>query len=306
MNYAINYSRNFRHFDDVDEVILNDITNMEKVKIFLNEENLNKRSKVILNFAGSAIPSQNLQGAPAIINMLKEQGWNIVVKINREDKDLFKSNDILFFYNMFAKNIEQVYTQAFDGVSEIYVTEELGFRLKDLQHIKELFNIKYRVIPNIAQSADNKIFEPMTCFWIRPEDTSFYEPLVDTFELLGGENESRSSVIYEIYKQQQWLGNLDDIILDFCSKSDTKIPNTGMNPHFAEMRLNCGRRCLIGAPCNICYQMADLATAFSKVGLEVIQKRIKPEKTKEEMEVALKILKEKTNESNFNEDSDHL
>ena len=305
MHFCVNFARNFRHFDDIDEVILNDITNLDKVQTFLNEGIINKRSKVILNIAGSALSSQELQGAPAIINMLKSQGWNIVVKINREDKDLFKSNNIPFFYYMFAKNLEQVYSQAFDGVSEIYVTEELGFRLKDLQNIKELFDIKYRVIPNIAQSADNSIFKPMVRFWIRPEDTSLYEPLVDTFELLGGKNESRISVIYEIYKQQQWLGNLDDIILDFSSDSDVKIPNTGINPHFAEMRLNCGRRCLTGAPCNICYQMADLAVTFNEVGLKVVQKRVRPERTKEEVDIALEKLKERADELRTNEDTNN-
>lgn len=305
MHYCVNFARNFRYFNDVDEVILNDITSLDKVQTFLGEGIINKKSKVILNIAESALPSQELQGAPAIINMLKAQGWNIVVKINREDKDLFKSNNIPFFYHMFAKNLEQVYSQAFDGVSEIYVTEELGFRLKDLQSIKELFDIKYRVIPNIAQSADNKIFKPMVRFWIRPEDTSLYEPLVDTFELLGGKNESRISVVYEIYKQKQWLGNVGDIILDFCSESDPKVPNTGINPHFAEMRLNCGRRCLTGAPCNICHQMADLAAVFDEVGLKVVQKRVKPERIKEEIDTALEKLKERANELRTNEDTDN-
>ncbi len=304
MKYAINWARNFRYFNDVDEVILNNIpSDLEKIKTFLEEGTLNKRTKIILNLAEIGISSPKLQGAPAIINMLKSQGWNISVKINREDKDLFKSNNISFFYNIFAKNLEQVYTQAFDGVSEIYITEELGFRLKDLQNIKELFNIKYRVIPNIVQSADNKIFEPITSFWIRPEDTELYEPLVDTFELLGGENESRISVIYEVYKQRQWLGDINDIILDF--NSDIKIPNTGMNPHFAQMRINCGKKCLTGSPCNVCHQMADLALKFNEVGLEVIKKREKPQKTKEEIEQALTKLKERANELGINEDTNN-
>lgn len=301
MRYCINYARNFRHYDILDEVIFNNITDIKKVMDFLNEGQINKRTRIILNLAESGLTSSAIKGVPAFLNMLQNQSWNIAVLINKEDKEIFETSHISFFYNNFPKNIEQVYIQANDGVSDVYITEELGFRLKDLQYIKEKFNIKYRVIPNIAQSADNKVFEPMSCFWIRPEDTELYESLVDVFELLGGENQSRISVIYEIYKQKQWLGDLKDILLDF----KTSVPNTGMNPHFAQMRINCGRKCLFGSPCNTCFQMADLALKFNEVGLEVIKKRNKPQKTKEEIEQALTELKERANELGINEDTNN-
>lgn len=299
MQYCVSYSRTFRRLHEVDEVILNDITDIKKVMDFLNEGQINKSTRIILNFAGSALPSSAIEGAPAFLNMLQNQNWNIAVIINKKDKDIFLTSHIPFFYIDFPKNIEEVYTQAHDGVSDVYITEELGFRMKDLQYIKKTFNIKYRVIPNIVQSSNNKTFNSMNCFWIRPEDTELYEPFVDVFELLGGENQSRISVIYEIYKQKQWLGNLNDVILDF--NSEFKVPNTGMNPHFAQMRLNCGKKCLIGSPCNTCFQMADLAQKFNEVGIEVIKKREKPIRTEEEIDKALQILENSKNESRTNE-----
>jgi hypothetical protein len=299
MKYCINFSRTFRHFDILDEVILNNITDLNKLINFLDEGLINKSTRIILNIAGSALSSNAIEGAPAILNMIQNQGWNITVIINKENKDIFVTSHIPFFYSNFPKNIEEVYVQAYDGVSDVYITEELGFRLKDLQNIKEIFKVQYRVIPNIVQSANNKIFEAMPSFWIRPEDTELYEPFVDIFELWGGKNESRISVIYEIYKQKQWLGDLNDIILDFHFKS--RVPNTGMNPHFAEMRLNCGRKCLIGKPCNICYQMADLAEQFNKVGLEVIKKREKPIRTEEDIDKALQILENHKDELRVDE-----
>jgi hypothetical protein len=68
------------------------------------------------------------------------------------------------------------------------------------------------------------------------------------------------------------------------------VPNTGMNPHFAEMRLNCGKACLYSS-CNLCNEMGNLAQKFSEVGIEVIKPRKKPERTEEEKQVILDRLK---------------
>ena len=142
----------------------------------------------------------------------------------------------------------------------------------------------------------------MERFWIRPEDTELYEPYVDIFEILPGQNDtSRLSVIYEIYRDRQWLGNLNDIILDFSSPI---VNNRGVNPHFGEMRLNCGKKCVVGQ-CNLCPQMADLANSFVEVGLEIIKKKYKPEITKEQKQKAMDKLKEIADEFRSDQDIDN-
>ena len=150
------------------------------------------------------------------IRLLISQGWNMVMLTDFKGELKEDIPDIPFFFKVFPHSLEEVTACAVSGATDVYIVEELGFRLADLKKIKDIYKINYRVFPNIAQCSKlAKGFIPsMSKFWIRPEDTSIYENYIDVFEILGGEDNSRLSVVYEIYKQEQWLGDLNTIILD--------------------------------------------------------------------------------------------
>lgn len=300
VRYCVNYTRNFRHYDTVDEVILNYKSGSESIVEFLNNFIKDKNQRIILDISEIETEDRDIQKTIPIISKLKKDGFNIAVKVTRDqDINLLKNNNIPFFFTHYANSMEQAYIQAEAGASDVYVAEELGFRIKDLQKLKEKYGIKLRVLPNIAQvSKGGKGYvSPLEQFWIRPEDTEIYEPYIDVFEIWGI---NRLSIVYEIYKQQQWLGELEDIILDF---GDVHIPNTGINPHFAEMRLNCGKRCLLGQ-CNLCQQIGILADKFNEVGLRAIKPRIKPEVSEERKQEILEKI-EQLNESRTNQNTDN-
>ena len=290
MKYCVTFNSNFRYLREVDEIILpwsKLSKNAETQLANFIKSSFNKEQRIIIQ------PDFHLD-IPEVNAILKlfYEGWNLALKIGKNDKLNPGLECIPFFYNEYPTTIEEVYAQAEEKVSDIYITESLGFRLKDLQNITNKYGIKIRVIPNIAQCAPaaRTYINSMQKFWIRPEDTEIYEGYVDVFELTGGQDNSRLSVVYEIYKQQQWLGSLNDLILDFGDA--IVVPNTGMNPHFASMRLNCGKACLYSS-CNVCPQMGTLAQSFNEVGLEVIKPRKKTEKTEEEKEKILNKLGEK-------------
>lgn len=292
LKYSINYEKDFRHFDEVDEIILNNYQGSDYIITFIPTLDKDKSKRIILNMSSY----RNDISEPIVyINKLRAEGYNIAVKIYmyQEDYiDLLKKAGIPFFFSDFCVNIESAYNQALMGVSDIYVVEELGFRMKDIQYIRKHFPVKIRVIPNIvqAQSGNMGVIES---FWIRPEDTELYEPYVDVFEILNWTREegerTRLSVLFEIYKQRQWLGNLNDIILDF--DDIPPVSNRGINPHFGEMRLNCGKRCLIGK-CNLCSRTIDLANAFKDAGIELIKPRMKDDLTEEDIEKVKEFLNE--------------
>lgn len=301
MKYAVNYSRDFRHYDEVDEVILKMRQKQQDFVPFVLAliEN-NPTLKITLNLT-KVFPEEDYADIIPGILKLKKDNVNIVVKVPEITYNVndFYMAGIPFFYSRTVTRLEEAYIQAELGASEIYIVGELGFRLKDLQALKDIYGVEFRVYPNIAQSINKNMINGVTRFWIRPEDTEIYEPYVDTFELLGGMNELRSSTIYEIYKQQQWMGNLNDIILDFDSPV---VNNRGMNPHFAEVRLNCGKKCLLGK-CNLCEQMATLANNFVEVGIEAIKPRKKKERSEEEKEAIRKKLAERADEFRFNKET---
>lgn len=299
MKYCVTYNSRFRHLQEVDEIILPysavDGSNHEGLISFI-EHTFNKSQKIIIQ----PQDSYKLDKAVPAIKLLIHNGWNMAVKVNfGEKEDLDEDLPVLF--NEYPRNMEEAQAQAVAGASDIYITESLGFRLKDLQRLKELFNVQLRVIPNIAQCCPTarNYMNPMQKFFVRPEDTEIYEEYIDVFELMGGQDNTRLSVVYEIYKEQQWLGNLNDVILDF---GDTiVVPNTGMNPHFASMRLNCGKACLYTS-CRLCQQMGQLAQSFNEVGIEVIKPRKKPERTEEEKKAILDRLGD-INGSRINEET---
>ena len=302
MKYSVRYTRDFRHLKTIDEIILPYAGDADLCSFI--EETFNKSQRIVVELAGSA----NLDSINPIIRKMIKDGWNIVIKISILD---FKEinpiilQDIPYFFYEYPRNIEEVYDQAMHGASDVYITEFLGFCMKQLKSIKDKFGVQFRVIPNIAQCAPTArtYMSPLQKFWIRPEDTEIYEGYIDIFEIAGGEDNSRLSVVYEIYKQQQWLGNLNDLIMDFGDENTTDlIPNTGMNPHFAEMRLDCVKKCLTGS-CNLCNEMGQLAREFNTVGIEVIKKRKVEQKTEEEKKAILERIRRADNGSGTTEET---
>ena len=152
------------------------------------------------------------------------------------------------------------------GVTDVYVSGSLGFDLKSARIIADKYNVKIRVIPNMAQVATFGLFEgkrkDISSFWIRPEDIHMYEDLVDVIEFIG--NDKKQSTFYEIYFQSKtWKGNLAVIIAGLEDVNNIAIPK-----EFTERRLDCGKKCLIDK-CHSCFKYKNLADLAKEHNLEV-------------------------------------
>lgn len=302
MKYAITYTREFRYLAEVDEIIFREWSGDDTLLQSFEEKKINKeKQRIILTdiIDVNEWYTNDINAMIIYINKAKAEGYNIAVQIpeDRNIATLFREAKIDFMFSKYAESLDRAYTQAMMGASDVYVVENLGFRMKDIQYIRQNFGVKIRLIPNIAQIAGfTKEINPMLKFWIRPEDTELYEDLVDVFELYGT---SRLSVVYQIYKERQWLGDINDIILDFDTDS---VPNGSMPPHLGPQRLNCGQVCLAGR-CNLCTNLSSFAQTLQNVGIEVRKDKYKPELTEEEKEKLMKDFEDKLNELRTNEES---
>ena len=157
----------------------------------------------------------------------------------------------------YAENFEMFYVQKELGASDIYVTGALGFYLDKLQPFRD--KVKLRVFPNIAQSTrgTTKLLPQLIKFYIRPEDIELYQDYIDVLEIFPCKD--RTTVIYEIYKRQQWLGKLSDIIMDL----DNDIDNDVISPYFALHRIKCHQDCLLDR-CTLCQQIYSLGKKFEE------------------------------------------
>ena len=268
MKYAIRYINTFKYYSEIDEVIFDykEEGNLIEVvtKLLSNE---NQKATIDLSHLNE------IENAVSALNELKQEHENIMAQIDfykqRDYIELLKDNQIPFMFSNFAKDFSTVAAMRLAGAEEVYIVEDLGFHMLDFENLRK-GGLRIRVIPNIAQCppATQYYLPEITKFWIRPEDIEVYKNNVDVCELYPmGE---QISVVYEIYKKEQWLGNLSDIILDF----NDNIPNTGIPPHFGSCRLNCKKQCIYKT-CNICTEISQLAPKFKDSGLEVIKKRKK-------------------------------
>ena len=196
-----------------------------------------------------------------ILRKLKEINPLITAKISitfpKEDIDELKNAEIPFIFMEYAENFEMFYVQKELGASDIYVTGALGFYLDKLQPFRD--KVKLRVFPNIAQSTrgTTKLLPQLIKFYIRPEDIELYQDYIDVLEIFPCKD--RTTVIYEIYKRQQWLGKLSDIIMDL----DNDIDNDVISPYFALHRIKCHQDCLLDR-CTLCQQIYSLGKKFEE------------------------------------------
>lgn len=298
MKYAIPYTKDFRHLSEVDEIIISNYTGTDQIIDFISSIVKDKqKQRIIINIADIKTTEDEVI---IYLNKLQAEGFNIAVQIyqNNELIKKLKEHNIPFMFLNFAGSFSSAYSQAKIGASDVYIVEDLGFRMKDIADLKTQFDIQIRVFPNIAQTNSTQLRQipAIQKFWIRPEDTELYEPYVDVFEIFG---EAQLSVVYEIYKDRQWVGDLDDIILDFFPNSEI-VPNGSMAPHIGEQRLNCGQACLRGK-CNLCEESAKLAKTLEDADVLVIKDKYKPQLTKEEKEEILRNFEDKLNEIRSNE-----
>lgn len=277
MKYAIRYRKDFRHFDQVDEVIFTVKKGDGSITSFIPTIVKEDWQKVTLEMA----TEKPLEEILPFVIQLQEVHPNILVQLpwplDDTEVSLLKDNNIPFMGNVFCKDFETIYTLKRYGVSEIYVVEALGFRLDEVKRITG-DDIKIRVIPNVTQCAygTRRKLSTEHKFWIRPEDTRFYESYVDTFELFN--EDDRLSVVYEVYKNKVWKGDISEIILD---ADDLTIANSSIPPYFGDQRVNCKQRCLYNT-CAACEANLQFARTFSKTEMEIVY----PKEKKNEFKMA--------------------
>ena len=258
MKYCVEYYPNFRHNDEIDEIIY-DFNKYGDPIIIDQMKRWREDQRVIIN--GSQI--QNFENFIPCIQVCRKNHNNLAVCVNIQQKEAVKrlrEAAIPFFYLQYVNNLEEMYAIINQGVSDIYISENLGFDIVNIGSFCKTKGIKVRVIPNVAQyKLEYKEDIPDPCkFFIRPEDVKEYEPYVDVLEIY--EKEMRLSVLYEIYTKQKWIGNLNQLI----SGLEESIENSAIPSIFGKARLNCKKRCMYDQ-CSLCKTTQDLSNRVMDV-----------------------------------------
>ena len=261
MKYCVRYDRDFRYLKEVDEVIIEYKNKNGELIRFM--ETIPENQRIIVKITDKKLDiDENI----SIIAAAAKVHPNMTVLLPTADvafAKTLKEENVPFFFDKFVNEWDVFMSYIELGISDIYIVNELAFEMSEVSRICKEKNIFIRTFPNVAQMSNTAAnLNKLKAFYIRPEDIAIYEPYVDVCEFFGPID--RQSVLYDIYQNEKWMGDLEDIIIGL----NYSIPNQSILPCFGEQRLNCRKDCYRGK-CIICDKVASIANTLKQEGVEL-------------------------------------
>ena len=264
MKFCVEYLSSFRYMDMADEIILDYKYNKSSEDIIEVAKTFNKDTqRLIIDISGIY---NSFEAIMPILKKLQQEYPNMAVRVNALSQyQLFKDAGIPFFFRDFCSTDDEVFSYIAQGVSDIYIVNNLGFSLVRIGEYCKNKNVRVRIIPNIAQAPIHQgDYIPDICkFFVRPDDIAEYETLVDVCEIIAPAD--TLSVLFRVYKyDRQWLGNLKDLIAGI----NDDIYNSGLAPQFGHYRMICNHACM-QEKCNLCKDFQTVAKSMHDLGYEI-------------------------------------
>ena len=253
MKSCIEWRKGFKYLPQIDEFNI-DFRNKEiQLTKFLELYAKSQRVNIRL-------PEDYTQDNIELLEAAYNKGYNIAIIL----PDIYyverlKNKGVPFFLGAPTRSWDEFTGFLSLGVSDIYVTCELGFELDKISDIAKKNGIKVRCYANINQSTWRGE-KGLKGFFIRPEDVDFYSNYVDVLEFYDAVDQQ--NVLYDVYfHSKEWNGKLREII---------KSLNVDINNYyilgseFARRRSQCGKRCLKGSKCQLCERLLELANSLEE------------------------------------------
>ena len=258
MKYSIPYYDNFRYFDKIDEIILNYSNNDDNIIEFV-KNNYTPEQRIIVDVTQKLIEhgGDYLDEMIPTLKKFYESHNNMTVKTSFFHFEQLADECIPYFFIEQCTTKEDVFAYISAGASDVYIVNDLGFDIVEVGNYCHRKDVNVRVYPNIRQygSYEADYLPQIAGFFIRPEDIKLYEPYVDICEFLAPND--RLSVLYEIYTQGYWQGDLQYLI----GGLEEITPNATILPLFGENRLTCKHKCML-ENCNLCMRYQTNALVF--------------------------------------------
>jgi hypothetical protein len=267
MKYCVEYKKQFRYTNDVDELTITFNRNDESLLDFLLAHKNQRIIIEIKNKQDEFIAYDCIKFFDAA--MKKYPDLNFAFNLGNYSKTAPRFYALFTNYQFFFADIVTNWDK-FNGllelgVSDIYIAEDICFELDKVAEIAHSKNVQLRVFPNVAQSSWYRT-PALKKFFIRPEDIPVYEQYIDVCEFYGRDNSIET--MFRVYAiDKKWFGKLNELIISF----DSEIDSRNILPNFAEKRVKCGKKCAKGRPCRICDAMENLSAVLEKNDLTLTQ-----------------------------------
>ena len=238
--------------NEVDQFTIDFKNKKDKLVDFLNNFAINHRVNI-------RIPYDITETEINILIAIHEtKKYNIAILYtwyyneNETIEQKVKNAGIPFYYSYLISNWDELIGFCNIGVSDVFITNQLGFELDKVSEVLSEKGIQIRAYANVSQEGWNQ--DGVKGFYIRPDDVAFLSNFIDVIEFY--DSIDRQNILYTIYFHDgKWVGNLQEVI------KGLKVPvyNYYIMDGYIERRFKCGKRCLKGNHCNYCYRAIELA-----------------------------------------------
>lgn len=266
MKYCVDYNRNSKILNEVDEInVFCDHTDMIALINFI-QDHPNQRINIKLKDKQKIFDFKLIQKIAKFHNEYPE--YNIAILLPEYSKqylEILEENPVPFFFDVLVRDWETFLMFLKAGVSDIYLVEQMCFEVAAAAPIAHNNGTRLRTFPAILQRLRDTT-PTLKSFFIRPEDVELYEDYFDVLEFLNNEYYN-TDIHYQIYaKDKYWFGNLKEIIIGFDMDLDSRF----IIPRFAERRTGCGRACLKGTTkCTLCDTILQLSQSLQNAGFMI-------------------------------------
>lgn len=243
MKYALVYFKPSKHLQDFNEIIL-DYNHKTADIVSHVQDNYKQEQRIILNI--QQLPEEDFEESIVYMRAAAQAHPEIAVMGTVKQLPRLKESGLSYFFAEIADSWDKLNGFINMGVSDVYVGNEFAFNMEKISDVCKNKNVAIRVFANVAQTSCSAVGNDMTHFFIRPEDVMTYNDLIDVIEFFGPKD--RQDVLYQIYTQGKWIGNLNELIIGL----NQDINNTLITEIFGVLRRSCGKRCSYADNCNLC------------------------------------------------------
>lgn len=269
MKYCLDFQgKQLSAFDDCREINIDVLkTNLDNLSEYY-DNHVGQRVNLCVNDYNEAIDKNKIY--PILEFQDKHPEYNIKIRLPQWDEEYYKEIRNVYpaakiYFNIYIRDWDTLYEYLDRKVSDIFITEQLGFEVDRVAEIAHAKNIQVRAFPNVAQVQYNQLSD-IHKFWIRPEDVELYEDYIDVLEFFG--EKEKQPIYYDIYAvDKKWMGDLKEIIIGLKDSLDS----TRLAPRFGMKRVYCGRKCLKGDSCKMCNHVMSLAKTLEKTDFRIIR-----------------------------------
>ena len=210
----------------------------------------------------------------SFLSILNRAHDNIYVRItNFSDikyTDTFKEKGIKFFFDkdcLPAMNICGLDCLISLGVSDVYITDDLLYNLRETHKYTSSHDIGIRIVLNTVMNSAPYTDAAKTP-WFPPDTFDIIEPYIDTVEFDCGDPYDwyAFGVYYRAwFERENWHGNLQEIIKNL----DIPIMNDSLaSMDLIQYKIHCRRHCVdADSHCRKCNQYAEISLLLDEAGI---------------------------------------